>query len=141
MGAIAEGLLAFVKPLLDQTDGSREELDKALKIGQICFNLAVLPEDQGKELLDEMRLSSGLDEEEFDAFYRSIVVPMVERHREIFPRLHQVDSRRSWESGLEGQSFPIAARRAEAHPGTDRYAPCPCNSGKKYKFCCGIKRR
>jgi hypothetical protein len=26
-------------------------------------------------------------------------------------------------------------------PGVGRYDPCPCGSGKKYKFCCGARRR
>ena len=33
MGAIAEAFAAFAKPLLDQTDGSEEQLNKALQIG------------------------------------------------------------------------------------------------------------
>jgi uncharacterized protein YecA (UPF0149 family) len=27
------------------------------------------------------------------------------------------------------------------YPGTGRYDPCPCNSGEKYKFCCGKSGR
>ncbi|WP_342780377.1 SEC-C metal-binding domain-containing protein [Desulfoglaeba alkanexedens] len=27
--------------------------------------------------------------------------------------------------------------REEKYPRTGRNAPCPCNSGKKYKRCCG----
>ena len=46
MGAIAERFVAYAQPLLDQTDGSEEQLNKALTISQLCFNLALLPEDQ-----------------------------------------------------------------------------------------------
>ena len=40
MGAIAEGFVAYAQPLLDQTDGSEEQLNKAFAISQLCFNLA-----------------------------------------------------------------------------------------------------
>jgi hypothetical protein len=46
MGAIAEGFLAYAQPLLDQTDGSEEGLNKAFAISQLCFNLALLPDDR-----------------------------------------------------------------------------------------------
>ena len=47
MGAIAEGFVAYAQPLLDQTDGSEEQLNKAFAISQLCYNLALLPEDSG----------------------------------------------------------------------------------------------
>ncbi|WP_083842894.1 SEC-C metal-binding domain-containing protein [Schlesneria paludicola] len=31
--------------------------------------------------------------------------------------------------------------RVETYPGTEPYAPCPCQSGRKYKFCCNSRRR
>ena len=34
MGAIAEGIAAYAQPLLDQTDGSIEQLNKAMTISQ-----------------------------------------------------------------------------------------------------------
>ena len=61
MGAIAEGLVAYAQPLLDPTDGSEEQLNKAFTISQLCFNLALLPEDSRDTTLSEMRpaLNSG----------------------------------------------------------------------------------
>ncbi len=32
MGALAEGLVAYARPLLDQTDGSVEQMDKAFSM-------------------------------------------------------------------------------------------------------------
>ena len=75
MGAIAEGFVAYAQPLLDQTDGSEEQLNKAFAISQLCFNLALLPEDSRDTTLSEMRPALKMDDEEFDAFRRSIVVP------------------------------------------------------------------
>jgi uncharacterized protein YecA (UPF0149 family) len=35
-------------------------------------------------------------------------------------------------------SMPAAtAPQTKKYSSTDRYAPCPCHSGKTYKFCCG----
>jgi len=141
MGAIAEGLVAFAQPLLDQTDGSLEQLNKAFAMGQFCFNLALLPEDQREKVLGESRLKLEMDEQEFDAFRRAIVVPMIRRHQEMFPLMHRRISTHRSQRGSSLSATPRMAQRAETSPGTDRYAPCPCNSGEKYKFCCGAKGR
>jgi hypothetical protein len=145
MGAIAEAFVAYAQPLLDQTDGSVDQLDKALAISQFCYNLAQMPEGSRERALSEMRLTLEMDDEEFDEFRRSIIVPMIRRHHEMFPRLHNRGSTDFSQSGPSpsGPSFrtrPEMTARRERYPGTDRYAPCPGNSGRKYKFCCGKKR-
>jgi hypothetical protein len=141
MGAIADGIMAYAQPLLDQTDGSLEELNKALAITQLCYNLALLPDHQRDTTLNEMRGTLEMDEEEFDAFRRSIVVPMIQRHQEMFPLMHRRGSTDPLQITPSLPARPRAAAPAERYPGTDRYAPCPCNSGEKYKFCCGRKGR
>jgi hypothetical protein len=141
MGAIAEGFVAFAQPLIDQTDGSQEQLNKALAIGQLCFNLALFPEDKRDTALGEMRTSLQMNDEEFDEFRNSIVTPMIQRHQQMFPQMHRRVSTSPWLSGPLAPAQPSMAASAETYPGTDRYAPCPCNSGQKYKFCCGKKRR
>ncbi len=141
MGAIAEAFVAYAQPLLDQTDGSEGQLNKAFTISQLCYNLALMPEEHRDQTLDEMRPSLQMDDAEFDDFRRSIVLPMIRRHQEMFPQLHQ---RRSKNTPLSGPALGGRGRTAasgEVYPGTDRYAPCPCNSGRKYKFCCGNKSR
>ena len=55
MGAIAEAFVAYAQPLLDQTDGSEEQLNKAFAISQLCYNLALLPDDERDTMLSEMR--------------------------------------------------------------------------------------
>ena len=141
MGAIAEGFVAFAQPLLDQTDGSEKQLNKALAISQVCFNLALLPEDRRSAALTEMRQSLKMDEEEFEVFRRSIVFPMIQRHQEMFPLMHRRVSHGPSQSGPSLSAHPGKSAPAERYPGTDRYAPCPCNSGEKYKFCCGARGR
>jgi SEC-C motif len=141
MGAIAEAFVAYAQPLLDQTDGSQEQLNKAFAISQLCYNLALLPEGQRDETLGEMRSNLRMDDEEFDAFRSSVVVPMIRRHQEMFPGMHRQVSSDSSQRCPSMQSQPRMVAAAKAYPGTGPYAPCPCNSGEKYKFCCGKKRR
>jgi hypothetical protein len=141
MGAIAEGFVAYAQVLLDQTDGSQEQMSIAFTMSQLCYNLALLPEDKRDTALREMRPTLEMDDEEFDAFRRSVVVPMIQRHHEMFPRMHRQASAVSSQTGPSPRAQPRATVPAEAYPGTNRYAPCPCNSGQKYKFCCGMKRR
>ena len=146
MGVMAEAFAAFAQPLLDQTDGSEEQLNTALTIGQLCFNLAALPEEGRDQALRDMRSSLEMDDEQFDEFRRSIVLPMIRRHQEMFPRMHRPGSTRFSQveplpTGPSRRAPQITAARSESHPRTDPYAPCPCNSGRKYKFCCGKRRR
>jgi hypothetical protein len=88
MGAIAEAFAAYAQPLIDQTDGSEGQLNRAFAISQLCYNLALLPEDSQDQSLSEMQSSLQMEDKEFDDFRRSIVVPMIRRHQEKFPRLH-----------------------------------------------------
>ena len=139
MGVIAEAFVAYVQPLLDQTDGSEEQLNKAFAIGQLCYNLALLPEDAWDETLREMRQSLQMDEQEFDDFQDSVILPMIRRHQEMFPQMQRRGSTnfsqgRAWLPVSPKTGVPVVST-----PG-DRYAPCPCGSGRKYKFCCGKKR-
>jgi hypothetical protein len=141
MGAIADAFVAYAQPLLDQTDGSEEQLNKAFVISQLCYNLALLPDDQRETTLSEMRPTLKMNDQEFAEFQRSIVTPMIRRHEEMFPRMHR---RGSTDPTQSASRLPARARTAatgERYPGTDRYAPCPCNSGEKYKFCCGSRGR
>jgi hypothetical protein len=141
MGAMAEAFAAFAQPLLDQTDGSEEDLQRALSISQLCYNLALLPDDKRAELLREIRPTLDMDDNEFADFRRSILDPMIERHQVMFPRLHLRSSSVDQENGSPLRSPAGRASAGEPYPGTDRYAPCPCNSGEKYKFGCGSKKR
>jgi len=141
MGAIAEGIVAFAQPLIDQTDGSQEQLEKAFAIGQLCFNLALSPDNARDTTLGELRLSLQMDEEEFEAFRNSIVDPMIRRHEEMFPQMHGRISTNSLQSRPSLRVQPGIETTRETGLEVDRYAPCPCNSGQKYKFCCGRKRR
>jgi hypothetical protein len=134
MGAIADAIAAYAEPLLDQTDGTMEQISKAFGLAQLCWNLAVLPEDGLEKALGEMRSSLGMDEAEFETFRRDVVAPMIRRHHEMFPRMHRSDS--PGPASLPN-SLSTSLRTETKFPGTARNAPCPCGSERKYKLCCG----
>ena len=141
MGAIAEGMVAYTQPLIDQTDGSLEQLENALMISSLCFNLALMPEDQRQSCLIETKAARGMGDEEFNEFRQSIIDPMIQRHKEMFPRMHSRIATGPAPSSAFLQSYPNLTSSAEGNPGTELYSPCPCKSGKKYKFCCKPKSR
>ena len=126
MGKMADSLAAFAQPLLDETDGSQEQMNKALQIAQVCWNLALMPEGEREEHIEELYQGLNMGENKFRDFRDSVIVPMIKRHHEMFPDMAQFGS----------QTTP-PPQHEEKYPGTARNAPCPCNSGKKYKRCCG----
>jgi uncharacterized protein YecA (UPF0149 family) len=118
-------------------------VQKALTLGQLCYNTALLPPDKREEMFAEMQSSLGMDDDEFDDFRGSLLEPMIARHEQMFPMLHQrlrapasVGGPPSWLEPRVVASEP----RAEKNSTVDRYAPCPCSSGKKFKFCCGATK-
>jgi uncharacterized protein YecA (UPF0149 family) len=133
MGAIAEGFAAYAQPLFEETDGSEPEMNRALAVAQICWNLALLPEGEREMAIAEMKPALKMADEEFAEFRQKFILPMIHRHREMFPGLHE----RSMQAP---RSVSIPSPPTKKHPGTDRYAPCPCGSGRKYKFCCGAPK-
>jgi hypothetical protein len=137
MGAIAEAIAAYAQPLLDQTDGSVDQVNNAFAIGQLCWNLALLPEEERDEALGKMRPTLNMEDDEFAAFQLSVIVPMIRRHQEMFPRMHRRGSIGHSGGAPASYTRPTTPARTEKYPGTGRNAPCPCNSGRKYKLCCG----
>ena len=127
MGVTAESMLAYAQPLLDETDGSHEQMQHAMSMAQMCWNLALLPRTEQEEMLVQMQPSLKMDDAEFADFRESVITPMILRHHDMFPNIPRMDSQTTGPSG----------RRQTKYPGTGRNAPCPCNSGKKYKRCCG----
>jgi uncharacterized protein YecA (UPF0149 family) len=127
MGAIAESMVEYAQPLLDETDGSAEQMQNAMTIAMMCWNLALLPEEEQEEMLADIRPALEMDDDEFECFRNSIINPMISRYHEMFPN----------EPLLDSQTGTLLSSPKEMYPGTGRNEPCPCNSGKKYKRCCG----
>jgi uncharacterized protein YecA (UPF0149 family) len=134
MGAIAESLVAYAQPLLDETDGSIDNMNKAISLAQLCWNLALLPDKEREVSLAKFQPSLDMDEAEFEDFRQSVILPMIRRHYEMFPNM----PRQGTASDPKAPLAPTkVTARAHKYPGTGRNAPCPCKSGKKYKRCCG----
>ncbi len=134
MGIIAESIIAYAQPLLDQTDGSIDNMNKALSLAQLCWNLALLPDKERELSLARMPPSLDLNEAEFDDFRQSVILPMIRRHYEMFPNM----PRQGTASDPKAPVAPTTVTtRGQKYPDTERNAPCPCKSGKKYKRCCG----
>ena len=116
-------------------------MNRAFSISQICYNLAMLPEDSRESFLSELRHSLKMNEKEFDVFEREVLAPMIRRHQTMFPGMHRRRAASPKTSGSSQWADTRTVEPANTPPVTDRYAPCPCNSGRKYKFCCGAKGR
>ena len=67
MGVIGESMAAYVQPLLDDADGSPDQMNQALQFGVLFWNLALLPEEERDSALSEMRLGLKMEEDEFAA--------------------------------------------------------------------------
>ena len=65
MGLMAESMVAYEQPLLDETDGSQEQMQNALSIAQMCWNLALLSGTEQEEMLASMRPALKMDDAEF----------------------------------------------------------------------------
>ena len=139
MGAIGDAIVAYARPLLDETDGSIEDVKKAMAVSQLCFNLALSPAQTREQTISELSTNLNMSAAEFDDFRRGIIDPMIQRHQLMFPQMH---SRRSngfthSDESLYERQGTVTPTEKPSVPG--RYEPCPCNSGRKYKFCCGKK--
>jgi len=128
MGVISESMVEYAQPLLDETDGSQKQMQSAISIAQMCWNIALLPQSKQEDALASFRSALNMeDDAEFEDFKQSVVEPMILRHHKMFPNMSRINS----------QSIPAANPGKRKYPGTGRNEPCPCNSGKKYKWCCG----
>ena len=131
MGALAEAMMEYAQPLLADADGSVDQMNKALALAQLCWNLALTPEEKREDMLAEMRPTLKMDDGEFEQFRRSVILPMIRRHIEMFPNMPRLESRNN------SKMHPPTTLPIVRNAGTGRNEPCPCNSGKKYKRCCG----
>jgi hypothetical protein len=83
----AQQMVEFVQPLLDQTDGSIEAMNKAMSVGMVCWNMAIVPAEERDRLLAEF-VDEAFPDEEARAAFREIAQFMIARHRQMFPEIH-----------------------------------------------------
>lgn len=136
MGLLGESIAAYAQPLIDKTDGSLEQLQKTMALAQMCWNMALMPEENREAAIERMRYELRYDDEaDFAELRDTVILPMIQRHKDMFPVMHDRagNANRPFtpEELLPGPGFADSpVMRA------GRNAPCPCGSGKKYKKCC-----
>ena len=133
MGAIADSFVAYAQPLLDESDGSEESVKRAMTMAQMCWNFALLPEDQRDAAIEKVKPALNMTDEVFAEFRLKFILPMIRRHCQMFPLLHS----RSKPMSILFDDEPPPPPPKKKPVVKDRYAPCPCGSGRKYKWCCG----
>lgn len=147
MGALAEAMVAYAQPLLDQSDGTEEGMQWAFTLASLCFTMAQVSTEVRQEMLAEMRQGSDFSDEEFRVFLNDIVYPMIERQREMFPQRNANVRKRPAVRVMKDDAHlsPTLDEEDDVHesnvPEPRPYAPCTCGSGLKYKFCCRKKPR
>jgi hypothetical protein len=82
----AAQMMRFIQPLLGGCNDDAQ-LDKALNLGMVFWNLALVEDDQREELL--ARMLSTLPAEQDAVEFRAIASGMVKRHQAMFPALHR----------------------------------------------------
>jgi uncharacterized protein YecA (UPF0149 family) len=132
MGVIADGLAAYAKPLLDKHSSSLEQLQYAMMLAQICWNIAVTPEEKHESRILELQKTFQLSDTEFLEFRKDIVEPMIQRHKDMFPKMRPGRS-----DNFMDEFIPSDPYLKDLPPKIGRNSLCPCNSGKKFKQCCG----
>lgn len=148
MGIIAESIVSYAQPLIDESDGSLESMNQAMTMAQMCWNFAITPEDQRDAAIEKMKLAINMPDEEFVDFREVFINPMIRRHIEMFPGLHGRSEKKPrfdddlfydkmfYDEAPNDESSPVESKNR----GLGRNSPCPCGSGRKYKKCCGSRR-
>jgi hypothetical protein len=114
--------------------------NNAMQLTQVCYNLAILSPERRLEALREFQLSMQMVDADFAEFQQDVVDPMIRRCDAAIPNVLSAVQRRfdflpssEWEES-DDDKLP--------KPTTlDRYSPCACGSGKKFKFCRGCRVR
>jgi hypothetical protein len=82
----AAQMMRFIQPLLGGCDDDAQ-LDKALNLGMVFWNLALAEGDQREELL--ARMLSTLPSERDAVEFRTVASNMVKRHQAMFPAMYR----------------------------------------------------
>jgi len=83
----AEAAVRYAQPLVDEAR-NEEELQHAFSLAQICWNLALLTPEECEAALQTVKQQMNWSEREYRA-QREMIDFMVQRHQQMFPRLHQ----------------------------------------------------
>jgi hypothetical protein len=91
----AAKMVEFVKPLMDESDGSAESMQKCLELGMICWNAALLIDETGDEhgVLEDLLSGMKAESEDSRQKHRKLFQMMIRRHFEMFPEEHEMARR------------------------------------------------
>jgi hypothetical protein len=84
----AAQMMRFVAPLLEAAGDDPARRERALSLGTTFWNLALLDEEQRERTIDDIAERLG-DDPAKSASFRTMAADMIERHRALFPRMHQ----------------------------------------------------
>ena len=82
----AQQMMDFAEPLLDESDGSTEALNKALSLATVFWNLALAREEDREEAIAKAMLKDA--DPEVSAAFQQMAQLMIARHETMFPELH-----------------------------------------------------
>jgi SEC-C motif len=82
-GGLAQQMIEFARPLLDRSDGSKEQVDKALSFGMLCWNIAIMPRAERGVAIDAAERAIAKTDEDREAF-RDLVEVMLARYEQLF---------------------------------------------------------
>jgi hypothetical protein len=82
----AAQMMRFVQPLLAACHDDAER-DQALNLGVLCWNLALVDDDEREATI--AKLASSLADERLAAELRAYANDMVKRHEAMFPAMHR----------------------------------------------------
>ncbi|MBM4005736.1 MAG: hypothetical protein FJ295_21025 [Planctomycetes bacterium] len=160
MGSMTNAIVEYARPLLETTDGDERKMNRAMGLAVACWNLALIPSSERDNQLAKTftpLAEQGIDVEEFT---KDVLQPMIERHKGMFPDLHEQGS-----TGKPGRLGIMSEMRETVGPTPVMRAPddnflegdlerstdsrpvrrigrnerCYCGSGLKFKNCCARK--
>lgn len=89
----AQAMTDFAQPLIDEVAKDEKELSSALSLAHLFWNFALIPDEKERQAqIDDFLSSSSMSEKEKEDF-RKLAWMMIERHRQMFPKLHKPDSK------------------------------------------------
>lgn len=83
----AQAMVDFVQPLLDKTDGSKEQVERVMNLGMMWWNLAMVPPAERDQILSDTVERMDLDADARAGFLEA-TREMIARHESMFPALH-----------------------------------------------------
>jgi hypothetical protein len=83
-GGFADSLALLAEPLLEHSDGSLEQVQKAMSVAAVAWNIGLLPRDQQLAAIDETIAESSMETRDKENFVL-LLTGLVARFNELYP--------------------------------------------------------